>query len=363
MTRLGARMVLAVLVVAGACASSKDDAAAPASSSTARPASSTSSSTGPAVSCRGVGEAPAGGAVTWVTDGRLVDAGGCLLAPAEATGDVEWGGKADRVLIGGGVALGSPPATMPLGPGPLVLSKPVGTAVLRVTKDGTLEKRKLDSQEWTDISFLAGHETAVYHPAGRSIVSSGTDDEGNATLVIADNEGRDPRPLLDDESAEHVADPVFTASGALLFTADHGDHVDLHRLEIDAGKLTTVTSVKAPATIANITTSPFKGGGVAWTTGDCASKTPPALIAERGGNYLSLSDTKAATARPVGWLPDGRLVAVDGQICKPAVPGKLLVVNDGTADVVAEGVSTAAIRAVRPPPPPPPSTISQRAPA
>ncbi len=175
--------------------------------------------------------------------------------------------------------------------------------------------------------------------------------------------GRAPKPLLDNESARHIAEPEFTASGALLFTADHGDHVDLHRLEIDAAKLTTIAAVNAPATIGNITTSPFEGGGVAWTTGDCASKTPPAMTAERGGVFFPLAGTQAVGARPVGWLPDGGLVAIEGQTCKAGAPGTLLVLKGADVEVVAHDVTTAAVRAVLPPPPRPATSISQQAPA
>lgn len=303
------------------------------------------------------------GEVTFVRGGKLLDTTGCLLAGAAESSSVTWGGAADRVVVGNTITLAGQPAAQTLGAGAIVLSRPTGKAVLRVGAGGRLEKREIDSDDWRDISFLAKHETAVYHPAGRSIVSTGTDEDGKATLAIADNEGRGPKPLLDNESAKHINDPVFTASGALLFTADHGDHVDLHRLEIDAAKLTTVAAVNAPATIDNITTSPFEGGGVAWTTGDCASKTPPVMTAERGGAFFPLAGTQVAGARPVGWLPDGRLLAIDGQTCATGAPGTLLVLKGAELEVVAHDVTAAAVRAVLPPPPPPPPSISQQAPA
>ncbi|CAA9243730.1 MAG: hypothetical protein AVDCRST_MAG76-1912 [uncultured Acidimicrobiales bacterium] len=130
-------------------------------------------------------------------------------------------------------------------------------------------------------------------------------------MALADNEGVNPQPLLEIEAARSVSNPTFTASGALLYTADHGDRVDLHRLEI--GEL--------------------KG-------------TPEALA-----------------ARPVGWLSDGRLAAVTGQICQTTKPGKLLLVGEGGVEVVAEAVTSAAVRAVLPPPPPTPSIIPDQPPA
>lgn len=363
-------MLLAVGLMAAGCGSSGSKAALPASSlvppaslanetatAVAAPSSSTPA-TGGSVACRGLGQGTTGGDVTWVTDGRLFDRTGCLVERGAEV--VAWNGTADRVVLGDGTVLTGDARTQLTG-GPLVLSKPTGKAVLRIDGGGKLLKRDVASGEWRDISFLAHHETAVYHPAGRTIASAGTDEAGKASLAIADNVGRNAKPLLGGEAALHVGSLAFTASGALLFTADHGDHVDLHRLEFTAGaKITTITSVKAPSTIADVITSPFGGGGVAWTTGSCSTGTAPVLAAERGSSYLALKGTEAESARPVGWLPDGSLAVVGGQTCQRDKPGKLLVLRTGGAtkvDVVAQSVTSAAVRAVLPPPPPSPTIL------
>ncbi len=98
--------------------------------------------------------------------GKLLDRTGCLLAPEPRQDVVAWGGRADRVLLGGGIFVADSARSTPLGAGPLVLSKPSGTAALRVNGDGRLLKREIDKDDWRDISFLARHKDVVYHPAG-----------------------------------------------------------------------------------------------------------------------------------------------------------------------------------------------------
>jgi hypothetical protein len=353
-------VLVGVLLVGGACSSAKPEVAVPASTTapTGAPttsAPSTAAPTSPPAPCRGLGQVAAGGDLTWLADGKLMDRAGCLVETAGGLG--AWGGTADRVVLGDGVRFAGAAAPAPVGAGPVVLSRPTGKSVLRVTGAGKLLKREIGGGEWRDISFLGRHEAAVYHPAGRHIVSTGTDGDGKAAMVITDNEGRDPQPLLTIEAATSVGNPAFTASGALLYTADHTGHVDLHRLEIGDDKISTVTSVKAPGTIGNVVTSPFSGGGVAWTIGQCAPGSSATLKAQRGGTFFPLDGTEADTARPVGWLPDGRLAAIAGQGCDAAKPGKLLLVGADKVEVVAEAVTAAAVRAVLPPPPPPPAII------
>lgn len=360
-------VVAVVMTLAATACTSPERTAAPTMES-----SSTAPSTTPVAgaasarqdpSCRGLGEPTTGGAVTWVSEGRLFDESGCLLVLARPASVVTWGGKADRVVLGDTVIVRGQDPLPPVQGGRLSLSRPVGTSVLHVTGDGKLLKHQLATGQVRHIPVLRSHHAAVYHPAGRHIVAAGTDDGGSPALVIATNEGGDVRPLLGIESANAVADPSFTASGALLYTAAHSDRVDLHRLEIGDDKFSTVASVKRPGTIRDVTTSPFRGGGVAWTAGDCSSPSPPSLVAERGGKFLSIKGTEAEHARPVGWLPDGALVAVAGQMCNRSNTGKLLVVRTGGIEVIADRVTSAAARAVLPPPPPPPRSIPQQAPA
>ena len=375
MRRVLAGMV-AVLVLAGGCSSDKagkDDAESKRTTSTPSTAAPVTSSSAPQSSecAGGIGAAPASGQaqVTWLAGGRLLGAAPragaaaqCLAEAPSGTTGVQWGGNGDRVLLGTTVVFGGSKAAQAFSSGErAVLSRPTGKAVLEVL-NGKLEKKELDAGQ-LHLEFMERHDAAVYHPAGRHIVSWGQAD-GRAGLWIASNTGGDAREVVTNESGVKAFTGVaWTASGALLYVADHGDHVDLHRLVIGEDTFSTVASVRAPGTIGAVTASPFEGGGVAWTAGDCAAGSMK-LVAERGGKYFKLDGTEAAGAAPAGWLPDGTLVAVSGQACSPGQAGKVLLVHPaGGVDVLAEGATAAAVRAVLPPPPAPPKNIPQAAPA
>jgi len=298
-----------------------------------------------------------------MTNGRLVTAAGCLVEHDNATTVREWGGEADRVVVDNTVLVaGSSPIELG-GDGQLVLSRPKGTAVLRLTPDGKLLKREILGETWRDISFMAHHEFAAYHPAGHHVVSSGTNEEGGAELMIADNEGRDPRRLLTIEDANHVGNPTFTADGALLYVADHEGHVDLHLLNLGDDAFSTLATVTDPGGITDVTASPFANGGVAWTEGRCTATESPVLKVRPGTASLSVAGTDAEHTRPVGWLPDGGLVLIDQEDCAPSARGTLSVLRGATSGVLASNVSSAAVRAVLPPPAEPPRQIPQQAPA
>jgi hypothetical protein len=343
-------LVLIALLAAG-CSSDGDDEAV---STTTTSTSTSTSATAVPVQCRGLGEVPAGGAVTWISEGRLYDESGCLVD--EAAAPVEWGGTGDRVLLGGSMVTAA--GRTKLFDSATALSRPTGTAVLSISTEGRLLKREVDAPAERDLRILSKHTDVVYHPAGRSIVVAG-ERGGQPQLLITDNEGGDDRPLLEIEQAKSVSNPVFTASGALLYTADHGDRVDLHRLEIGSDTFSTPDTVPAPGTIDHVVASPFDGGGVAWMKGECASAV---LRAQRGGAFFETSGTEVANARPVGWMPDGGLVLLKGPMCQDT-PGTLFVWRDGAARRIADNVTAAAVRAVLPPPPEPPQAIPQEAPA
>lgn len=343
-------VALAVAVLAAGCSSDGDDEAVPTTAST----STSTSTTAVPVQCRGLGDVPAGGAVTWISEGRLYDESGCLVD--EAAAPLEWGGKGDRVLLGGSVVTAA--GRTKLFDAAVALSRPTGTAVLSISPEGKVLKRETAEHGPRDISVLFKTADVVYHPAGRSIVAAGEGGSGPA-LVIASNEGGESQDLLKVEEAKSISNPVFTASGALLYTADHGDRVDLHRLEIGSDSFTTPDTVPAPGTIDHVVASPFEGGGVAWMKGECGSAV---LRAQRGGAFFKTEGTEIANARPVGWMPDGGLVLLKGPACQDT-PGTLFVWRDGAARRIADNVTAAAVRAVLPPPPEPPEVIPPEAPA
>ena len=363
---------LAVLALAAGCSSSGDDEEA-ATTTTTTEATTTTATTAPSTTttvlpaCEGddVGAVPADAVVTWVADGALRTDDGCL-AEVGAARTLEWGGAGDRVVVGHSVLVtGSPPAEA-FDADPVVLSRPTGTAVLHVDGDGHLLKREIGGAEPRDISFMAHHEQAVYHPAGRHIVSSGTNEAGGAELLIADNEGSDPLPLLTIEDANDVFDPVFAADGSLLYTAEHDDHIDLHRLRIGESIFGTLATVPKPSTIDHVVPSAFDANDVVWTQGDCAAGQTPelmTLIGAAGALFPNVPREVFEHAEPVGWLPDHSVVFVDRDDCDDDAPGTLRLLRDGDVDVIAEDVTAAAVRAELPPPPAPPPDIPSQAPA
>lgn len=91
------------------------------------------------------------------------------------------------------------------------------------------------------------------------------------------------------------------------------------------------------------------------------------LVASQDGKFFKgLDGTPAEHARPVGWLPDRGLVAIENGACLiDDARGKLVVIRDlgAKVEVIAPNAEVAAVRAVLPSPPAPPKDIPQQAPA
>ena len=195
---------------------------------------------------------------------------------------MEWGGKGDRVLLGGTVVTAA--GRTKLFDSATTLSRPTGTAVLSISRIGVLLKREVDAPAERNLGILTKHTDVVYHPAGAQHRGGGRVQERQPELLITDNEGRVPRPLLEIEEAKSVSNPVFTASGALLYTADHGDRVDLHRLEIGSDMFSTPWTSSPPAgdhrPRGGVALRRRRGGVV---EGECGSAV---LRAQRGGAFF-----------------------------------------------------------------------------
>lgn len=320
--------------------------------------------------CTGVGQVAGVGEVTWVARGRLLarpaGAAGAPRCVAMVTvpGALEWSGGADRVLLGR-EALGPDTRRQPVaaahGARLARWSRPTGTSVLVVDGAGRLRKVGQEAPDGKEISFLERHEETIYHPAGRSIVSVGEHPGLGYGLYYATNEGTEPRRLVQNEDARRIHSLAWTDSGALLFVAEHGGHTDLHRLELATGRLTTIAS-RTDGTYSAVVASPFRGGGVAYATGDCASGFGPVQVT-RGGRTIDVSATPAARAVPVGWLPDGSLVLHGRTSCAVPEPAPLFLVRDGQVERIDEAAEMVAVRAVLPPPPAPPRSLPSDAPA
>jgi len=357
--------VLALVAIVAGCTGNDADTSALSTATTTEVGSTTTSvDTAGCQLGAGVDEA---GEITFIDGrGRLIaaqaDGGGQHCVAADVDPGFAWAGGGDKLLLPDGrirseagvVDSGVPQEAMP------AWSRPRGRSVIGVSPEGHLVKHVLDEPGGVrDISFLERHESAVYHPAGRAIASVGDGPDGYG-IYLADNNGQLLRTLVTGESAD-ISQLQWTVTGALMFVADHGDHTDLHRVDIESGALTTAATTPGSNTITDFVASTFAGGGVAWREGGCSARTPT-TVALQGGEALPFPDEAAGLA-PVGWLPDGTIVAGPSRTCASSSASPLFAVRAGVATKVADDAPSAAIRVILPTGPELPASIPDAAPA
>jgi hypothetical protein len=104
----------------------------------------------------------------------------CLLDGVGSGTALRWNGPADKLILPEGRVLTSGrPAELARGrPVSMAWSYPTGTAVLEVDQDGHLLRIPSGGGNPLDITFLAHHDAAIYHPAGTHVVSSGRSGDG-----------------------------------------------------------------------------------------------------------------------------------------------------------------------------------------
>ena len=163
---------------------------------------------------------------------------------------------------------------------------------------------------------------------------------GSYGLWLATNRGSNPRLLARGETATSISNLVFTANDQLLFVADHGDHKDLHQLDLITEKLVTPATIPSTDCFTAVVASRLAGGGVAWATGPCVGGTVTAT-AVRNGAFLPLAGTQMARANPVGFLPDGTLVG-------RGAPGIIAFRDGHVASISSAGTGMVALRVVEP---------------
>lgn len=362
-------------LVVAACGGGDDEAATPkTSTTTAKPVTTTTESpattstteAAPAVDhvaitagCPGIGPAPSSGEITFIADGELLAAAPdgspprCLFETSRSV--VAWGGAADRVLVGDHtVVLADGPKTVGDDSDRLLSwSRPTGKALLAETADDTLIKYSIDDGATIGI-FEAESTESAYHPAGLSIITAVPQGD-RPSLLMTSNTGENPRWIVENETAHAIHDLAFTASGALVFIADHDDgsqHVHQLPLDSEAPDLATLYEPRARDSVGAVAVSPFHDDWYA-VGADCTGRAALHVVIES-----QIADIPAAivAAEPIGWMPDGGLFVLthpDG--CDQ--PGDLYGFRDGEATLVNRGVDGAAVRAVLPPPPPPPAEI------
>jgi len=297
------------------CSSSKHVAASKTTATSGGTPHTLSTAGGNGAACGGLGAVDPAGSVTFVDSGRLYavsESGGaptCLDADV-GSGTPRWNGDGDKVILPDGrVDKGQGPQAVTTG-NPLALSwsYPHGTAVLQVDQSGRLSWVPSGGGKPLDITFLAHHDAAIYHPAGTHIISSGLSKDGVYGLWVATNRGEDVRMIVRGETARSIGQLAWTTNHQLLFVADHGDHKDLHQFNLATEKLVTVAQIPASQCFRSVVASRSTGGGVAWSTGACDGSGPTTTTAVRTGAFLPLAGTPLASAQPIGFLPDGTLI-------------------------------------------------------
>jgi hypothetical protein len=363
-------LVCLALVLAG-CSGGDEQAAGPSTPTSTGPTTTTLAAIGPVSGCEGLGPAPAGGEVTYLSDQRLfaVVPGGsprCLLGVPPGAAAPAWGGKADRVLLAPeGAQVGD--KTVLLGllnrEETAEWSQPTGTSVL-ILREGKLTKRRIDTGAFHDISFLHRHDEAVYHPAGLHIVSVGTDLSDRYGVFLASNEGKDVREVAVAETANELVSPSWGSGSTLFFGAEHagnppGDRYHIHYRPNDPGPLFKIP-VDGP--VARVIASPFDDLVTA-ETGPCPGRGTRTVDLGQVTSFTDdvpdvpvvTVDVGAAETEPVGWLPGGRLVVLGRPRCE--LPGTLWIVPvspAGPPEHVADKVASAAVRVPLPEPGPAP---------
>ena len=350
MRRVASVALAAMVVLAGCSGTSKHVSASKGTTSTGPPR--TLSTAGGSTPCAGLGAADPAGTVTYVEGGRLYSVSGGGGTPAcldDAVGSgaaPRWNGDGDKVILPDGrVDRGQGPVSVTTGnPLNLSWSYPHGTAVLQVDQSGRLSWVPSGGGPPLDITFLARHDAAIYHPAGTHVVSSGLSKEGTYGLWVATNRGADVRMIVRSETAKSIGQLAWTTNHQLLFVADHGDHKDLHQFNLATEKLVTVAQIPADQCFRTVVASRSPGGGVAWSTGACDGSGASSTTAVRTGAFLALAGTDMASAQPIGFLPDGTLIG-------RAAAG-LLAFRAGAVSVLHAGNDPAALRVPEPPSPP-----------
>jgi hypothetical protein len=185
--------------------------------------------------CTGLSEAR-GPQVAFALDGQVYRAkpsGGiarCVIDVPDPQ-DLDWGPQADRVHFGdlrrydGDVVVSLDDTAESI-----AWSRPTGQAIVYVS-EGRLMKVDAFGEEPFEISFLADHDEAVYHPAGTHVAVTGTAQDGTYGLWLATNLGEEPQLLAIGEDARRIFSLSFAHDGATLYyAAEHDDRYDVHSL-------------------------------------------------------------------------------------------------------------------------------------
>jgi hypothetical protein len=376
MRRLAILVLCFFLVSCTADAPEPPDRVASAAPSTAEPRATPDpvETLEPNSGCRGLGKTPGPGEITLVEKeellgfspgGRrrcLLDLGRLGLAPSIGTAP-SWNAAGDRLIVRHRAISRDGSVSQLLTrrfSEYAIWSRPTGTSVMYLTRNGQLMKRTSFGGETTDISFLSRHDAVTYHPAGTHIATTGVRPNGDYGLFLATNVGTDPKLLARGEAARFITNLHFTEDGDwLYYTARHGPRDwHLHRLGIGPGLSGILETLAKGDFDFEYAVSPFDSGFYAWfQPGDCAAGEPGRFKVQPSKELSSVPDSEEHNnVHPVGWLPDGQLVVRTSTTgCSTAQPGNVYVLSRSDVMLIdEENYGNVSVRVVHPPPPPPP---------
>lgn len=323
--------------------------------------------------CDGLGRPRPRGEITFVRDDHLVAVtpGGeherCLADLSRSgvsvePGYVAWNGPADRVIVGDRALSKDLAETIELAPatsGPPLWSRPNGTSVIYVTRDGRLMKRSSFGGAATDISFLARHDDVTYHPAGQHIATSGLAEDDSYGLYLATNVGAEEKLLARGEAARFIRDLEFSQDGLYLYyNARHGPkNWHLHRLRI--GEDARLETLDKGDFASRYSVAPFQPDLYAWfSPGDCGAGVPGTLHVPRYfEDRLNIPDhLTEQNLEPVGWLLNAGLVVRAAPAgCSATLPGDVYILSKKAPVLIERDIGlSVGVRVKMPPPPPPP---------
>ncbi len=254
--------------------------------------------------------------------------------PSSGIEKMRWSPTGDRVLLGSSL-VGSSTGISQSGfskTADVNWSLPSGDSLVGIDQ-GKLVKKFFGGEPF-DVSFLATHLAAAYHPAGNRVVSSGIDlDETNKQSLgiwIADDNGKNKKLIVSHGDAIAVGEPMFNPTGEVIyFTAEHAGLFQVHRYTTATSSLDTLLEGGTSIDSLVVDQSTSDVDSLAVRVGSCRASTPTDVkIIDPQANDdsprgTSIRDNVAALREkwltPIGWLPNHVLaVMARGEGCEGA---------------------------------------------
>ena len=221
---------------------------------------------------------------------------------------------------------------------------PRGLAVVFAPPGGdTPEKLFMEDGRVESLSELpeGSYLDVAYHPSGTGLAFV-IDQDGEHTLVLSDNSGHGPVPLVDPERGTIITSIAFTPDGQrLVWTAQHSSGIThIHSMDL-AVRTEVINDWRGESGEAANLQLPPSGSLMAIDDGsNCADRTAT-IVYSRNVARPALPDTRDPTTA-VGWLNGSTLLVAVGGCDQPL---DLLAVD--VTDAVTPLVSDADVAGTR----------------